>query len=103
MPQVGQDGSHFDENDWNDQIVEIAKSVPEDNEMRGRFVYMSSKVQSEKRAFEWMKERKVSLLSLEPFERVKLTSQNRLDSRLSFSTRSVDSIAISAGSDCRRN
>lgn len=69
MPQVGQDGTTFDKNSWNDQIVQIAKSLPEDHEMRGRFIYMSSKVQSEKSAFDWVMKHKVrSLLDLESFE-----------------------------------
>ncbi|GAA6022202.1 hypothetical protein JCM11491_002431 [Sporobolomyces phaffii] len=59
MPQTGRDGSKFDETSWNDAIGEITNSLPEDHEMRGRFIYMSSKVESEKAAWKFVQEHKV--------------------------------------------
>jgi len=62
MPQTGQDGSKFDENSWNDQIVEMAKSAPEGHPARGFFIYMASKVLGEKEAWKFVKEEKVRLV-----------------------------------------
>ncbi|GAA5880467.1 hypothetical protein JCM16303_005392 [Sporobolomyces ruberrimus] len=60
MPQVGQDGIEFDENSWNDQIIEVTKQVPKDDPFRGMFIYMTSKVESEKAAWNFVKEEKPS-------------------------------------------
>lgn len=62
MPQTGQDGSKFDENSWNDQIVEMAKSTPEGHPARGFFIYMASKVLGEKAAWEFVIKEKVRSL-----------------------------------------
>ncbi|GAA5823840.1 hypothetical protein JCM5353_006375 [Sporobolomyces roseus] len=60
MPQTGQDGSKFDENSWNDQIVEMAKSTPEGHPARGFFIYMASKVLGEKAAWDFVIKEKPS-------------------------------------------
>lgn len=62
MPQTGQDGSKFDENSWNDQIVEMAKSTPEGHPARGFFIYMASKVLGEKAAWDFVIKEKVRSL-----------------------------------------
>lgn len=63
-PQVGKDGTKFDANSWNEQVVEMTKSAPKDHPLLGPFIYMTSKVKSEQAAWDFMKEAHVRMARL---------------------------------------